>query len=208
MQEHFPFSPTPQAALGFADLAPLAERGSLEAALARFGLTGLPEAAGRLHLTAGTELALGQAPIGAWVRQTLHTNDIDVLKRWIGRADDEGMEQADLPSGEWTGPALARHELSPEQLVDVEKAAHIYLYGDSRLVRSYREVLESSFGTVEVDLWMGDKLVIETGASLLLRRPTALLVREVEIHEGGNLYLYNVASLALGTLRKIAAPQN
>lgn len=140
------------------------------------------------------------------------TADIAQYKEWIG------LENALIDEAALEGlPALPRHawpqgrtpttldDLSAAELADVQAAANTYLWGDSRLVRSYKEALDLFYGPFEVDVYVIDRLVIEPGASLIVAdRPTALLCNAIELHDSGALKLYSITRMWVQTLNKLS----
>lgn len=200
--------PKPQGSPGdWSAWPPLVGRSELDAALHRYGFAALPPTAGSLRIAAGTELVLDPAAGLPLASRTLATADAAEFKSWIGVPDELAVPLGELPENALTGPVRGRADFSPAAWLDLRRAAHQYLFGDSRPVASYRALIEHCFGPFEATLWLADRIVIEPGAALVVRhRPTILLAREVEIHAGGRLSLYSVASLTLGSLRKIELP--
>jgi hypothetical protein len=200
--------PKPQGSPGdWGAWPPLVGRSELDAALHRYGLSALPAAAGSLRIPAGTELVLDPAAGLPFACRTLATSDIAEFKSWIGVPDELAVPLGELPDDALTGPVRGRADFSPAAWRDLRRAAHQYLFGDSRPVASYRALLEQCFGPFEATLWLADRIVIEPGAALVVRhRPTVLLARELELHAGGRICLHSVASLTLGSLRKIELP--
>lgn len=199
---------TPQGSPGdWGAWPPIVGRSEFDAALHRHGLAALPAAAGSLRIPAGTELVLDPAAAAPLACRTLATADVDLFKSWVGVPNELAEPLGELPDDAPTGPLHGRDDLSPAAWRDLRRASHQYLFGDARPVASYRALIEHCFGPFEATLWLADRIVIEPGAALVVRhRPTVLLARDLELHAGGRICLYSVASLTLGSLRKIELP--
>ncbi|MCG8367929.1 MAG: hypothetical protein MJA27_31925 [Pseudanabaenales cyanobacterium] len=134
------------------------------------------------------------------------TKNLDQYKSWIGR-DDTGVEDTPwvLPTALWNDRKISVvNELTPEEVENVEKAGRVYIFGNSALVRSYREIIEFCNAPFEVAVYAARKVIIKPGGSLIVSGiPAILLFEELEIHSLGNLAIYTVCHAKIGTLQKI-----
>jgi len=139
------------------------------------------------------------------------TADIADYKEWIGLSDAhveqetlEGLPA--LPRHAWNGRIVdTLDDLTADELADVQAAANTFLWGDSRLVRSYKGALERLYGPFEVDVYVVSRLVVEPGAKLVVSgRPTALLCDSIELHDGGSLLLHTVTRTWVQALHKLS----
>jgi len=140
------------------------------------------------------------------------TADIAEFKEWIGMSnaliEQEPLDGLPaLPKNAWpSGRVIASLDgLSAAEVADVEAAANAYIWGDSRLVRSYKETLDRVYGPFEVDVYVVSKLVVDAGATLLVSgRPTAILCESIELHDGSSLRLHAVTRMWVQSLRKLS----
>jgi len=140
------------------------------------------------------------------------TADIAQYKEWIGLSDAlveqetlEGLPA--LPKHAWPQDRIvgSLDDLTAEELADVQAAANTWLWGDSRLVRSYKGALERFYGPFEVDVYLVSRLIVEPGAALVVSgRPTALLCDSIELHDGGSLALHTVTRTWVQALHKLS----
>ena len=131
--------------------------------------------------------------------------NLDQYKSWIGR-DDTGIEDTPwvLPAASWNDRKIhVFSELTPEEVENIEKASWVYLFGNSALVKSYRDIIEFCNAPFEVAVYAARKVIIQPGGSLIVSgMPAILLFEELEIHSQGNLTIYTVCHAKIGTLQK------
>jgi len=181
---------------------------TFEEALALYGIAPAEVVTPELIVRAGERVVLSEV-----MRPSVRgTADAAVFKRWIGLDDSLIEEQPmdglpDVPQRAWPeGRVIGLDTLSDDEWGDVQLAAKAYLFGHSRLVESYKTPIEQFFGPFEADVYVIPRLVIEPGATLVVdRRPTAMLVDSLTLHEGGAIHLLTIARLRVQTLRKLAA---
>jgi hypothetical protein len=140
----------------------------------------------------------------------ISTGNIDVYKRWVGVDDDEcPPDSAIARRWQLPGPWRRRNiadisELAPDERADLEKAGWAYIFGHSKLVQSYRHVIEqfnAPFGAVVYPL---RKLTVRPGGRLVVTgAPAVLLVDDVELHASGQIITYAVCRAHFGRLEKI-----
>jgi hypothetical protein len=181
---------------------------SFDVTLAAYGLD-VHEPLPSLVIPAGKRIALSE--LMTPVLRT--TADIAQYKEWIGLSDalaandvpHDGLPA--LPRNPWPKGRIVASldELTASELADVQAAANHYLWGDSRLVRSYKEALERFYGPFEAGVYVVSRLVIESGASLAVEgRPAVLLCDSLELHDGGSLALYTVTRMWVQALNKLS----
>ena len=140
----------------------------------------------------------------AIIPKILTTNDLDQYKSWIGR-DDAGIDNTQwiLPTAPWEKRAISDFkELTTEEKENIEKAGWVYLFGNSTLVKSYREIIEFSNAPFEVAIYAARKVTIRSGSSLIVSgTPAILLFEELNIHLPGDLQIYTVCHAKIGTLQ-------
>jgi hypothetical protein len=142
------------------------------------------------------------------------TRALDVYKSWIGVADADyppgspSLTHWPCPERPWNGRPISREtDLTPGEWVDVELAAKAYIFGNSRLVQSYRPAIEACCGPFRTFIYPIRRLTVMPGARLVVTgEPAILLVEDVIIHESGQIAFYAVARVEIGALRKIAPP--
>ena len=141
----------------------------------------------------------------AIIPKILTTNDLDQYKSWVGRVDI-GIDNTQwvLPTAPWKAKTISDFdELTVEEKENVEKAGWVYLFGNSALVKSYREIIEFSHAPFEVAVYAVRKVTIRSGGSLIVSGiPAVLLFEELNIHSPGNLQIYTVSHTKIGTLQK------
>lgn len=184
------------------------DRGLVEA-LAPYGLTPQDAQAAELRVGRAEVVVLGER----LVAHTLRTPDAATIKEWIGlgqAAVARALSLPEPPSTPWpAGKAYDPARLSAAEQADLERAAKAYLFGDAGPVAGYKPAIEARFGPFEADVYFVRRLVIEPDGVLIVRgRPTALLVEEIDLHDGGSVRLETVAKMWVQSLRKIgvAAP--
>ncbi len=140
------------------------------------------------------------------------TNKLDQFKAWIGMSNslfEEGVFSftKELPSKPWS-PKLVTDisSLAPAEQEDIQRASYAYLFGNSKLVDSYKEVIEKFHAPFEVAVCAIEKVFIEPGSSLIVRgnRPAILIFGELEIIEGGKVEIYAPTNMTVQKLRKIS----
>ena len=176
-----------------------------EDVLADYGLNRDDANLNELVVPSGSVLRLSDL-VKPHLRQSADAAD---LKRWVGLSDafidaNPGLEMPEPPARPWTGHTAASLEaLSAEQLSDVQRATENYLFGNSKLARSYKPAIEAFYGPFEVALYLIPRIVIEPGARLEVNgRPTALLCEQFIIQAGGALDLKTIARLWIHELEK------
>jgi hypothetical protein len=150
--------------------------------------------------------------VGSSVRATiLRTADLHEFREWIGHAPSPAvLERFDAslrPSAPWCGRRVASFdELTVAERQDVEKAMKVFLFGDSRSVADYEQVLEACYAPFRAAAYAIRRLVIEPGASLhVAGLPAVLLVENFDLHDGGTLHLDTITSAVIGQMRKLTA---
>lgn len=178
---------------------------SFEEALSAYGLT-RDQAAAPIHVRAGETIDLHDLA----VPQVLRTSDVAQFKAWIGVPDAwienntlEGLPE--IPSEPWTkNAATTVEQLTEQEWANVQMAAKAYLFGHSALVESYAPAIEMFFGPFAAEVYVIPRLVIESGAVLTVSgRPSALLIEELEIHEGGRWNLQTILRINVQSMRKL-----
>jgi hypothetical protein len=182
-----------------------------ETTLAEYGLDPADALVEDFVLEAGTTLTLGQDPCKL-LRRVLHTEQLDEFKRWIGIADEliehgPMLPPADFPENPWSARLeRPRTELTELEWRDIELATNYYLFGDSRLVASYKNAISRHFGPFEAALYAADRVEIMPGATLsVMGYPAILVFSEMVIHQGGNLKLHTPTKMFVDKLSKLSA---
>lgn len=178
---------------------------SFAQALAAYDLSPRDAQLPELVVRTGESLVLRQ-------RLTAHprsTAEVATFKRWIG-TDDATVEHwppgalPELPSRDWpSGRAVELDVLGEGEWADVQRAARAYLFGHSKMVASYERVIERFYAPFEADVFVLPRLVVEPGATLVVSgRPTALLVGELLLHEGGSIQLKTIVKAWVESLTR------
>ncbi|TFI53152.1 hypothetical protein BLD44_017600 [Mastigocladus laminosus UU774] len=140
------------------------------------------------------------------------TKNLDQFKAWIGIPNslfEQGVFSftKELPSKPWMSKAVSDiSSLSLAEQEDIERAGYAYLFGNSKLVDSYKEVLEKLHAPFEVAVCAIKKVVIESGGSLIIQgsRPAVLIFGELEIIEGSTIKIYAPTNMTVQQLHKIS----
>jgi hypothetical protein len=178
---------------------------SFDEALSAYAMT-RDHAVTEVHVRAGETVDLRDLAVA----QLAQTADVTQFKAWIG-VPDEWIERQELeglpeiPTAPWTKTdATAVEQLTEEEWANVQLAAKAYLFGHSALVSSYAPAIELFFGPFAADVYVIPRLVIEEGATLTVSgRPAALLIEDLEIHEGGRWNLQTILRIHVQSLRKV-----
>jgi len=155
-----------------------------------------------------TTLALS-APFQPCLRST---NNLDQFKAWIGLPNslfEQGVFSftKELPSKPWMPKAVSdTSSLSPAEREDIQRASYAYIFGNSKLVDGYKQVIEKLHAPFEVAVCAIEKVIIEAGGSLIIQgsRPAVLIFGELEIIEGGNIKIYAPTNMTVQKLHKIS----
>lgn len=140
----------------------------------------------------------------------LTTTDVDLFKRWIGAPDESCRAHAEthqywpLPTRAWSGRSVSsRRDFTAEEAADIERAGRVYLFGDSTLVRDYRDVIGLYHGTFEAAIYAMDELSVMPGARLsVVGAPAVLLCSKFDLHAPGQLVLHTPCHAHFGSVRK------
>jgi hypothetical protein len=143
----------------------------------------------------------------------LRTSSVEEFKSWLGWGDRELLEwpgepvRWELPSQPWSGrPVRSSADLTPAERADVEKAGWIYLFGDSRQVCDYRQLIELCHAPFELAVYAAPRLELLPGATLNVKdAPALLLFDEVVLHPGAQLATFTICRAMLGRLEKLEA---
>lgn len=158
-----------------------------------------------LLLLPGMTTILGE-PNNSPIKPTrISTRSVDEFKNWIGRPDELADDYSwDMPSERWSGKLFKnKQELTEKEISDIEKAGWIYLFNDSQKVASYSKAIENYHGLFEADLYHLGTVVIQPGATLILKGfPSVVLISKLEIQESGTLIINSISQLTIGTLMK------
>lgn len=140
------------------------------------------------------------------------TNNLDQFKAWIGMSDslfEQGVfsQTEDLPLKSWTPkPVTDKSKLTPTEQQEIERASYNYIFGNSKLVESYKEIVETLHAPFEIAVCAIKKVVIEPGSSLIIQgsRPAVLIFGELEIIEDGQVKIYAPTNMTVQKLCKIS----
>lgn len=140
------------------------------------------------------------------------TDKLDQFKAWIGMPSslfEQGVFSwtEDLPSKNWNPKNVKDiSNLTQAEQEYLKRASYAYLFGNSNLVESYKEVIEKLYSPFEVAVCAIKKVVIESGGSLIIQgnRPAVFIVDELEIVEGANLKIYAPTNMTVDKLYKIS----
>jgi hypothetical protein len=146
----------------------------------------------------------------------LTTSDVDLFKRWIGvpdescRAHEATHRYWPLPTRQWSGRKVSsRLDFTAEEAVDIERAGRVYLFGDSALVRDYRDVIGLYHGTFEAAIYAMNELSVMPGARLsVVGAPAVLLCSKFDLHAPGQLVLHTPCHAHFGSVRKFSGAQS
>lgn len=158
------------------------------------------------YLSSDPDLGSALAP------RSLRTGSIDEFKSWMS-LDDESHARTpermrwEPPAAPWSGREVSDAEaLSDPEREQVERAYWAYVYGDSHLVKSYRQVLERCYAPFEAALYTASRVSVEPDASLIVTgAPAILLLEDLIIEAGGSLEVRAECSALIGRLHKSSA---
>jgi hypothetical protein len=150
------------------------------------------------YLTTGERAA-------AMAARVLVTDDLDRYKQWIGRPDEGCADvRLELPDPWEAGTSREYRQLSAAERHTIEVAGKAYLFGDSRLVPGYREVLEAYRAPFIAAVYAARHVEIAPGASLIIEgTPAVLLFEELVVHDSGRLITTTATNAVFGRLHKI-----
>lgn len=167
-----------------------------------------------LSVACGQRRVLSSDPADASgvVPLMLSTTDIDLFKCWVGAPDESCRAHAathrywPLPSRPWSGRQVSsRGDFTAEEAADIECAGHAYLFGDSALVRDYRDVIGLYHGSFEAAVYRLNELSVMPGARLsVVGAPAVLLCAKFDLHAPGQLVLYTPCHAHFGRVRKFS----
>ncbi|MGD9935415.1 MAG: hypothetical protein AB7T37_17095 [Dehalococcoidia bacterium] len=160
----------------------------------------------------------------------VHVRDFDDLNKMIG-VDDRVFEKAPqrvpLPQrlefsttpngpGVYAAPGMPGanrlhesiadldvRELDEDNLVSIRAAARAYLRGNSRVVASYKPIIEAVIGTIELPVWAFVKIRVPSGSTLSLGPGiNSLVAWEVEVEQGGRIVSKGHLTISCTRFRK------
>ncbi|WP_322014705.1 hypothetical protein [Paraburkholderia sp. J12] len=168
--------------------------------------------AASLTLETGTRSCLSSNPAdrSAVPPVLLKTHSADLYKHWIGvsdeiaRAHPEATRYWPLPTRPWSGRAVSSPSgFTHDERIDIERAGHVYLFGDSRLVADYREVIELYHGQFEAAVYFIDELTVMPASRLdVVGAPAIVVCDKLDLYESGQIALYTACHTHFGSVRK------
>lgn len=140
------------------------------------------------------------------------TKNLNQFKVWIGMPNSLFEEEVfsftkELPSNSCIPESFAdKSSFSLAEEKDIQRASYAYLFGNSKLVDGYKEIIEKFYAPFEVAVCAIEKIVIESGGSLIIQgsRPALLILRELEILQGGNIKIYAPTNMTVQKLYKLS----
>jgi len=145
----------------------------------------------------------------------LTTSDVDLFKLWIGVPDEScrthtRLQYWPLPTRRWSGRKVSsRLDFTADEAADIERAGHVYLFGDSALVRDYRDVIGLYHGTFEAAIYSMSELSVMPGARLsVVGAPAVLLCSKFDLHASGQLVLHTPCHAHFGRVRKFSGARS
>lgn len=180
---------------------------AFEASLHRLGLD-REQLRGTLEVTWSRTLEPADVEGCGGVARELSTMSTDQYKGWIGILDrelDDGtfrpMEGTPQRSPEAYDAAISAGDGDAQE--ELRHVHGLYLVGDSRKVRGYRDVIEKHFAPLPARLYALDTLEIFPGATLdVAGYPVAFVARMLRIHPGASLRLLTMTRFTLEALEK------
>jgi hypothetical protein len=98
--------------------------------------------------------------------------------------------QWEIP-GPWNGRKASLGSMSPEERIALDKAYYAYIFGNSRLVSTYREVLQACFSPFEAGIYRASLVRIEAQGDLIVQGCAAILDFDELIIEDGGRFILN-----------------
>jgi hypothetical protein len=198
--------------------------------LARLNRFGLDASAGQQELvvprSSTINLAYGPNRDSFIKPVVLNVSDLAIAKRMIG-VDDRVFQHAPsavplpraitLPRAAAERPFVATpglvRQLQPAEIdtsllqaqhvENIRVAARAYLRGDSAVVSSYKPLIETYYGTIEIPVWVFVNVKVAAGSTLTFGPGVnALVACSVEIEEGGTILSYGHLTVDCTTLRR------
>jgi hypothetical protein len=162
-------------------------------------------AEGAYYLSADESLNSGLPP------RIFTVENVQTLKKLIGNLDlffDEGYVTRE---GEILPPWKQRKKFFGFSSELICKALHAYVYGDSRFVADYEDVLNAVYFPMEVLFFGGSAtdIVIDPDHPLIIdaSQPVVVSYRKVTILEGGRIICENNASVSFDTVEFVVEGQ-
>jgi hypothetical protein len=162
--------------------------------------------AGKIDVGAGTTAYLTtDERATATASRLLVTDDLDRYKQWIGRPDEVCADvRLELPEPWQAGTSREYGQLTAAERHTLEVAGKAYLFGDSRRVPGYREVLETYRAPFIAAVYAARRVEIAPGASLIADgTPAVLIFEELVLHDTGRLITMTATNAIFGRLHKI-----
>ncbi|HTB12174.1 MAG TPA: hypothetical protein VK752_11410 [Bryobacteraceae bacterium] len=168
----------------------------------------------RVTIASGHKAYLHSDPAAASLIRPviLRTQSLDEFKSWMSVPDEvhrthPAEMEWEIPSKPWNGRLIQKQDLDSEERTALDLAYYAYVFGDSRRVESYREILENCFAPFEAAVYKASRVRIEAHGDLIVQGCAAILeFDDLIINAGGRLILNTPCNAAIGRLVKHPAP--
>jgi hypothetical protein len=123
------------------------------------------------------------------------TGDVDQFRAWMSVSGDRFQAGLDpipsvfLPERPWArGADFTLQELTPAELVDLERAARIYVFGHRDLVADFRAAIVRRYAPFKAALYRAERVEVQAGGELVVEGLPALMeVDELIVEDGGSV---------------------